>query len=617
MLADEDIRVGTFVSGSDLGVGRIVEVVEDSSDIIVDFHSQPRFLFERNVAIRTLRKASEEGLEVRLHVNREAVLELVENAPLRLVAAALVDLGRSATTTELREKLTRDVIDQPNWNRWWRRVQAGLKESRRSISYSPRRKSMRLIANHPDDINPVSLNELSGPSSNSRAREVRAAPPRSVPRLSEWVMWIHGDEEGDVPRGAPPEGLRPVLQTCPSLLVSRSTNRLVRGIEQRVTSSLRPAGPSSMTWLGCLADILTRWVETGEHLEEIPLPKIIQLLAQATHTLDSAEYGNLAEWLTSYVSRSTRNVEQVARALLSADTKIPREEKGIGKILEHVSAQLEESTLELLYQSMIETNSYQPPDLGTWRSLKPEVRAEILSSVLVNVHDPVSITEVGHLLNREWGVSNPHERHYLFKPVAVAWLMHEQLRGDAGDFLRNALRSNLGGAAPESSHMVEWRDLSESLSNDVVAQLREELTREKESELQSRAATESELERVKRQVRHLRGELHNASRVAVLDLTRDALLVLGETVQQLVSSTAPDTSKIADAEAGIRLALGALGAELFGEVGQVIDFDSRLHEPDSHIAGECQVEVTAPGLRFTRGVDTPFVLVRAEVRAKE
>ncbi len=613
MLKDDSIYKGMFVSHDELGIGRIVGIEDDNEIVQIDFRSDPGYSMARDFAIQSLKQVPEDGLNARLFANREGVLEWIEDAPLRLVAAALEDMGRSATSTELREKLTSRVIEPSDWNRWWRRVQTGLKESRRPISYSPSKRRLRL-AGKPDETQPVSLSELSASSQKSRSREVRSTPTRSIPRLAEWMIWIHGDEEGDVPKLAPPDGFRQILQKLPDSLIPIATYRLLAGIEQRVFASNRSTSNTSQGWLDSLGDVLNRWIDTDIELDSDVLTRVVTLLAHILGTSDEGGHESLLRWLGGYTSKDRRSLESVANALLSASRELPHK-IGIERLLQNMREILEAPTVVHLWQLMIEADVNRASDFMAWRSLEPVQKTEVLSSLLTNAGSHETVSEIGVLLQKEWRLSRSKDRHHLFKTVMLAWLVHEQLRPDARKMLEET-GVNPKLFAPEDSLIAEWESMAQNLARHEIEVIRSDMNhRIVEVEVEVEEAR-VELEKKRKQVIFLQGELRNSSNSSALSISRNAITVLGGALQGLVTSQAPLSRELKDVEAKVTLALSTLGAEPFGEVGHIVAFEPGLHESHPTPASGTPVRITAPGIRYFKGLESPLTIIRIQVTSE-
>ena len=145
--------------------------------------------------------------------------------------------------------------------------------------------------------------------------------------------------------------------------------------------------------------------------------------------------------------------------------------------------------------------------------------------------------------------------------------------------------------------------------NESQAQRIAELESELALAVNRPVAAEEEVKRLHRQVRYLRGEVNNASRVAVLDLTRDALGCMGETMQDIQQD-----KPISHIKAGLKLSILALGADTTEKVGKVIDYDSKYHTSIGGPPESGKVKVIASGLNFTRGISKPIRILKAIVK---
>ena len=147
-------------------------------------------------------------------------------------------------------------------------------------------------------------------------------------------------------------------------------------------------------------------------------------------------------------------------------------------------------------------------------------------------------------------------------------------------------------------------------ANESQAQRIAELESELALAVNRPVAAEEEVKRLHRQVRYLKGEVGNASRVAVLDITRDALGCMGETMQQIQTG-----KPMSDVKAGLNLSILALGAKTTEKVGSVIDYDSKYHKSIAGLPSTGKVKVIASGLNFTRGLkNNPIRIIKAIVK---
>ena len=98
-----------------------------------------------------------------------------------------------------------------------------------------------------------------------------------------------------------------------------------------------------------------------------------------------------------------------------------------------------------------------------------------------------------------------------------------------------------------------------------------------------------------------------------MEISRDAITVLGIALQDLAVSAAPKSQELGDLESKITLALSTLGASPFGDIGEIVPFDPVLHEATpTHVTG-MSVKIVAPGLKYSRRSDNPVNLMKVRV----
>ena len=125
------------------------------------------------------------------------------------------------------------------------------------------------------------------------------------------------------------------------------------------------------------------------------------------------------------------------------------------------------------------------------------------------------------------------------------------------------------------------------------------------------------MDRAERQVRFLQGENRNKRRSSELEISRNAITVLGVALQEVATSNAAKSQEVADLEAKITLALSTLGARLCGEIGEVVPFDPVLHKATPPPVRGTLVKILAPGLSYSRRADTPVNLMKMLVQEEK
>ena len=562
-----------------------------------------------------------EGLEASLSRDREATLRLVEEAPLRLVASALIEArGRTATVGDIKSALTRDIIKDEDWNKWWNVVRFGIRESRH-FSYSPR-EPIRLRIRNPAEVDSDSLDDL-----RTVARRVQATskklPENSVPMpsiagLGGWILWVQADEDEPMPRSIPPADFVKFLRKLPESVTKTAISRLTSGITQRLLESKqRPAGKSVEMWQESLVSALTRWSELSD-LSTTSVEDTVALTTRVLEKLGPNEFKDIVIWLAEYTSESTENIETVSSALLNAYAE---SQEGTERLLAAMDGLLEAPIKIALWRRLLRLGLAQPDrvPMGRWlRVLSQEDKSELFTGLLADAHDESYITEIGSLLGAEWRLANVDQRHRLFDAVALGWVLHRQSLPDARTAMIEALAEVDDNHEFEGSFMSEWRELVLSASEYEVRRVQEDRDSHV-CDLERRLnETKGELNQARRQVSFLEAENRTKRSNAELEISRDAITVLGIALQSLASSSEPKTREIADLEASITLALSTLGAKPTGEIGEVAPFDPVLHDASNPLPViGTPVTVAAPGVRYSRRGDSPVNLVRIKVQVED
>ena len=610
MLTDEDIRVETVVSHRQLGPGQIVDV--DNGQVMVDFASDPGRLMSRDKAMKSLSRLRNEGLEARLVLAPEETRRWVEESPLRLVAAAIVDVGRRTETSDLKDKLSPAVINVDSWRRWWTRVQNALKESRQ-FDYDSRNGTRLKVP--VTEVYSVSFSDLPLPSKKTQAgrKKINAAT-----RLADWVRWMQADEASAMPTGAsgPPDALIPIIEDMPAEITPRAVERLAGAIEERVISASKPP-KSTPLFLDSLVAGLYRWCKLPK-TDDIPVAEITKLAAHLLEVSDESEPESIVNWLADYASTSTCNVRIAANAMLLASQKMP---DGTQRLLGRLHNSLDDSTRIAIWQQLLASSPGQAvrPPVEQWlRTLTPEERCTVVSSLLVTVRDDSSGLGIDSLLRTEWNLANTKHRHRLFDAIALSWILRAQLLPDTETIIQEVAES-LGREDQETAVTLisnPWNKMIQSAARIEVERVREDKDQQITDLRERLLDAKAELERTRRQARHFQGELQNATHRAALEVSRSAIEVLGGTLQSIIAQPSPLSTEVADITAKMELALRTLNAELFGRIGETEPYEPSLHEVDPVPTLGTEVRVTAPGVRYKMAVDRSAVIIKKRAQAE-
>lgn len=123
----------------------------------------------------------------------------------------------------------------------------------------------------------------------------------------------------------------------------------------------------------------------------------------------------------------------------------------------------------------------------------------------------------------------------------------------------------------------------------------------------------SQRERFDYQIKSLWASIDSRMEQSRLVARKDMLLRVGDILQRAYHPTNDPETKLSQVIAHLPLALGDGGAELLGEVGEIVAFDPTRHHPSQEIASGSLVRLTAPGVIIAGGEGGDLVILKANV----
>ena len=527
-----------------------------------------------------------EGLTACLLADRDEVLRWKDENPLRLVAAAILDAPRPrAVRKDLGESLVPAIIAPEEWENWWKVVQPAVRDSK-SFDYHARNGTRLQGRTNPSAIEPVTLSDLSASSCKTAGARKSSAPP-SV-RI-DWIDWVESD--APIPTGTPPDSLANYLSRQRAEIVPDSVAKLRAEIEGRILGVGSPPKTSG-TWVKYLAASLDRWTETA-----VPSPasiaEIVGLTARLIAKLGVTSCQTLIELLSNYTSANADNARVMADAVLTASLDAPSE---TATILERIHALLGEPARKALWMRLVTSNAGQVSDwlIGRWMRLSSDAeKSDMVSALLVSSRAADYKPNLDSLLDGNRNLPQDDER--LFNPILMSWFLHRDMMPRVARTLKERVN--------------ELREENERLR----AEHRREIA-EKDRLL---SVAETNLERAARGEKHLQGELQKTGNAIALSISRDAIVILGEVLQQMSTLASISHREVESVKARITLALMSLGAEQFGKVGEVVPFDSGVHDADSPPVMGTPVIITVPGVAYFENGNTPKTMVKIKVQVEE
>ena len=309
-MMDSRIQAEAFVRHDRFGVGRVVER-QGSDGLTVDFKNGERQQLSASVA-RNLKLLPHNGLEARTWDGLEEMRSWIDHAPLKLIAAAIADIGYAPKVGEIKNALQGpgkafdgDLKLSPSW--WNRAREAAAADSRHFLAERNKSNSVtaiRLIG----DVN----NVPSGPLPTL---------PRKVNPATLWKKWLNGEtsEPPALPGPPkPPKSVSNALAKWPARNIEKALNQTMLGVEEFLRSGSRSAQVEA-AWLEALSRASMRWLEcTWPDSEKQLTDRIAELIERLSgHTRPSGLPLFLAGTLSGQLDeqRSKSHAERLEQQL--------------------------------------------------------------------------------------------------------------------------------------------------------------------------------------------------------------------------------------------------------------------------------------------------------------
>lgn len=615
-MKENEIEAKVLVYHREWGVGLIKALEDDAQWVLVDFRGRPEHRMLREIALRSLTKLPNDGLEATLWNNPETAYNWVKNGPLRLVAAALADAGGAGKPKDLEARLQQRVLRDVKWSTWWKRIQPLLKESHH---FNVKEGEYILVKNASD----VPAELPSTPLKRVTLGGQRSSKTRKLVSSKQWIKWLLAGTDLIPPANAPPQVLLEILDALPSEMLESVSKRLLSGFHLILQGKRTLHARTLETWVLAITQLSNRWIDSSP---STPMQILFESFVRITaDLLRQPRYKTVAkdflQVLVANVQKNDRAVQGIAHGLA---VLFQTGSGGAAELLRSLSDQLPDNTMRKLLTRKVAGEVFQAGTPEQHRLVLQAVNErdrdylfEYLSSLAID--GQILADSVVEVFRREWLTAQKATR-----PASLnSLLITAMLLGDAAKPLRPLLKDGFRSAIDEQKNTI---------ADTVVAMLadiaREEILKTR-SELEQRIHHEvgavntqlleaqREIERIRRTADDLQQQLARQREEAQLEIRRDMLLAIGEILQIMTRKDKKPADLISDMEAGLSLALHAGGAEILGQVGQRVSYDPRLHQVDGNFDQGESVVIIAPGVRIHSGQLGDLILLKAHVAREE
>ena len=599
-VTDSNIQPGALVRDSRSRVGKVVGDTESVvfngdtvSVVAVDFWGEQKRMPQSSLA-----PVDADSPEAMLWERPGALASWADDAPLRLVAAALSINGGTGKVADIREKLDKRVPGL-KWDGWWRKAPGQMRSlpEHFKVTKTGKDSEYKLLTS-------VDAVPAAGASKSAAVPEAKSAG------TGDWKAWLEAPTHGRAPGRFPTRQAANALDRWPAETIEPALLRLITSAEG-LSASRDPSPQAAEGWLRAVAQAALRWREVGgSDPRGYTAARVGETLARLSRiagdrtphdlvlqaggidgTTDAWRRGFLAGMWESFEGEEARDMYLESSAVLGRQAR--------GDLARQI-------TLAAFGPEMPKRRHAELDRLLD--SLSESDRGPLLEEVMARA-SAAQRTEV-----LEYISGSAHASGSGNLPLRViAVLLLSEGRGKLAARTSWELAESL---AARDTYGPEIEALYENTAARVEALIAfkagnmEELKETYEAQLERER---EEQERLRQQVRERNAELAANREESRLELRQDMLLIVGELLQTVSRRQDPGASA-GDIEAGLALALRAGGAEPLETVGEIVDFDPEFHQPEGNAPNRGPVRVVAPGVVYRGSTLGDQVLLKAQVK---
>lgn len=617
-MKEQELQTGVLVRHQEWGVGKLVALKDEGQRVVVDFRGRPQHSLARGMALRSLTTFPGNGLEAMLWDKPEELRSWTNHAPLKLIAAALADIGGAGKPRDLKEKLGGRVLHDVKWETWWKRVQPSVRDS--AHFQVGKLGSISLLSK----IDDVPMEPVRPPAKRTRTGSQARISRDSSERLTAWFQWLLEEKEQPPPGPVPSRAMIPTLDTWPQELLHRAADRILSGVESVLLGPRARSDRAAGVWLEATARVTERWRQCRE--EGSDGAYLARLTSIAGRLFEAFPNEGGLQAMVSQLAAQAKSGGDARRELASGLWQaLQNTPSGTRALLGALAVELEGEVRSSLWHEVLLSSFGGPLSDATFSTvnrllsmLPVDEQARVIEKLILRSSlDNVLRKDVLSCFSEKLGVSRGPTQSAYFKPLMLAALLLEG--GDTHHPVTDQAAMSMCEALTHGPETLADESLSRLLAvtYERISQSQEEEKRRHEAD---QASYEMRLEqarweeqRLRQQLHDLRTQLSQRREESTLDIRQDMLLVLGETLQLACQWQGGLQDLVRDVEAGLSLALQAGGAEELGKVGDQVTFDPRLHQAREETTPGTSVRITAPGVLVRSPSSQDRVLLKAQV----
>ena len=610
-MADSINDPGTFVEHAGFGVGRVISR-DDSGAVMVEFRSgEDRYMSARIAA--GLKALPDDGLEAVLWTKPDETLAWATDAPLKLLAATLTDIGGSAKAGAIKEKLEGRVLDGVKWNVWWDKVRSAAGDSKYFTTVRNKSNSITELGLYRD----VRVGDVPAGPGPEKPRASRK-PKKKPPSVREWKRWLLSDTDEPAPGGWPnSKAFNDLYRWAPDDL-ERALTQATRGTREFLASGDAQA-QGRAGWLNALSLVALRLRECTEAESGCEL---VMQLGELLPQLTDLPKRNDPKW-TLPTTALTQQWDGWHRALAtgiwSAFKDHPNDIRNLfGQLCSGLEIQNPVALAEEICLAALRPG--ESPRVGLaldalLDALPAHQRLRLLHSLIVRAAagDGAKERVVDYITATRHAADSNARLGLLSLSALLIPDVRSPATAEASRRLADALESPDVDGGPAQALFRQVRERNEEFRARIAGEFeaRQEVQRQAYEERLERGRREEE--HLRQQIAAFRAQMASGREESRLEVRQDMLLAVGDLLQRAHREERVADERLADVIANIPTALRAGGAETLGTVGETVHFDPRLHHSTAGLARGALVRVSAPGVIVLGGTSGDRVILKATV----
>ena len=559
-----------------------------------------------------LRTNPEDGLKARLSSDQKEVLSWVVEGPLHLVGAALADLQGSGKAGKLKvslEPVLRESDQSLDWKGWWSNlVLPAIKDCAGKKKYFEVKSQTYALAPGVR-VDAIPLGRLVVQPSQKG---------QSIPKPT-WNQWFKSKQwplsgKDTLPSTKPPNRTILAVGNCAPDVAAWLTPRTVDCALEFVK---RPGtkAESAQKWLELLLAGLSSY------------PELLRLDTSLDTTMQGIK--GLDGLIHTLLNDGNQHLLAASIKLAVSD---PSRRKVLGWGVWHTYNYNSEGTREFL-EFLAKLVSDSQDRLAVWKDillaafaprsfagriadldrilfyLHREERLAVLHDVIlraglreVNERDVVDFVSASRHVGK--AVDGPDKLNVTATAALVLTEGREQNITVAADAYRLAVQRP--GPDTVNALIPAILNVSRDYTKEALRQLESQLERTKRD-------YEAKLSERQGIINDLRDYIETKREESRLDIRRGMLEVIAETLEVLQIKSHSAEASLRNAKSGLEIAIQAGGAEWFGVIGEVVEYDPRLHQGVDGVAKGILVTITARGALVPGKMTGDFILIKAKV----